>query len=68
MNHNLTAYAVVANPHTGSMPSCISKNSSDYYDFMQCGYEILKSGTRRECTEFYQELMENLVDSNFFEA
>jgi len=64
---NTNTYAVVTSQN-GSLPSVISKNSPDWYDYQRAGYETLFEGTRRAAYSHLEALMGELVDCNFFEA
>lgn len=64
---NTNTYCVVTSPN-GSLPSVISKNSPDWYDYQRIGYEILFQGTRRAAYRHLEDLMGELVETNFFEA
>lgn len=41
----------------GWTPSVQNQNSAIWFDFMQAGYEIMFSGTKRRCQEFFEEYM-----------
>ena len=68
MNHNLTAYAVVANENIGGIPSVVSKNSPEFWDMQQIGYAILHEDTKKGCLDFWHEMMAELNNIQFFEA
>ena len=58
---NNSTYAVIFSAN-GWTPSVQSKNSSDWFHFIQAGYEIMFSGTKRQCQEFFEEYMaEHLI-------
>ena len=63
---NTQNYAVIVNENTGGMPSCISKNSPFYWDFMNSGYIHLNEGTRAECQDYLHQYMEQLIEIEYF--
>ena len=62
---NTTNYAVIHSAN-GWTPSVQSKNSQYWFDFMQSGYEILYEGTKRECERYYEELISQLNEVNYY--
>jgi len=66
MNQNLNAFAVVVSPK-GGLPSVISKNSTDYWEFTNIGYETLHTGTKKECIAYQEEMMAQLIEIQYFD-
>lgn len=46
------------------LPNVVSVNSNTYPDFMMLGYEILFSGTRKECEDQKDSIMEESLELN----
>lgn len=39
------------------LPTMVNMNSFNFPDYVQSGYEIIQSGTKREIKEIYEELI-----------
>jgi len=61
-NHN--SFAVVVSP-SGGLPSVQNQNSNDFWIMQSMGYEILESGNKKHCTEYWEELMAQIVDIDY---
>lgn len=46
------------------LPNVVSTNSNTYPDFIMAGYEILFNGTRKECEDERDSIMEESVHLN----
>jgi len=60
-----TEFAVVVSP-SGGMPSVINQASNDFWIMQSMGYEVLEQGTKKHCTEYWEQLMEQVVEIEYF--
>ena len=63
---NTQTYAVMANENTGGMPTVVSKNSNTFFEMQMIGYCTLHSGTKRDCNNFWEEMMSQILEIGFF--
>jgi len=60
---NATTYAVLT-PIEGGSPVVYSQNSVDYWEMINSGYKKVHEGTKRECNEYFEELMLEILSLN----
>lgn len=57
-NHN--TFAVIQ--RNGGLPSVVNQNDAEYFMFLQAGYEVVKSGNKKDCNEYVEDALRELVD------
>ena len=62
---NQNCFAVIVSP-SGGLPSVININGQEHWERMQMKYEVLETGTKKHCFSYYEEMMSQLVDIDYF--
>ena len=63
---NTHTYAVIVSPN-GGIPSVFSKNDPDYYVMtVHLNYEELHSGSKKECNSYWEEMVSQLNEIEYF--
>lgn len=66
MRQNHNDYAVIVSPN-GGIPAVFPKDSNDYWQMMnQLNYEELHSGSRRNCLNYLDEMVGQLLEIQYF--
>lgn len=64
-NQQHNTFAVVVSPN-GGLPSVQNKNSVTYWEMQTLGYEVLETGNKKYCMEYWEQCMEQLIEIEYF--
>ena len=55
-------FCVITNLISGAAPRVISTNSQLYVEYLDSGYLVIKTGNKKECEIFAEDLINELAD------